>query len=431
MTIRRGRSGPPRAQRRFGSLSSYVGRACATTTVVAAAILVGGIGLGSASATVAAQQIAFTSTAPTSPAFGSTYTVAATASSGLPVTLTVDPSASNVCSLSGATVKFTGVGTCTIDANQAGNATYAPATQVQQSTTDGPASQTITITSAAPVGQVSGGASYSVAASSSFGLPITFAVAPSSSAVCSVSGSTTAGVAGSTGSVSGATVNFIGAGTCTIDANQPGNAFYLPAKQVQQSFAVAIGLQAVRFSSSKPTAAKVGGSFRVAAYAGSGLPVTLAVAATSNGVCSLSEVGVVGGVLYAGTVKLTGTGTCAITAAQPGNSQFSAALPATQSVRVAKTDASGLTVTVKHDRAKLVVSGRLKLPKGIKAAQGYRGTVTVTGLSGKKAGATGKLSTKTGKYSITLSRGAEAKSLTVRFSGNTVLAALTKKHTLS
>jgi hypothetical protein len=34
-------------------------------------------------------------------------------------------------------------------------------------------------------------------------------------------------------------VSFIGTGKCTIDANQPGTAEYLPAPQVQQSFSVA------------------------------------------------------------------------------------------------------------------------------------------------------------------------------------------------
>ena len=38
--------------------------------------------------------------------------------------------------------------------------------------------------------------------------------------------------------VSGSTVSFIGRGDCTINANQAGNASYLPAAQVQQTFKV-------------------------------------------------------------------------------------------------------------------------------------------------------------------------------------------------
>jgi hypothetical protein len=80
------------------------------------------------------QTITFTSTAPAGATVGGpTYTVTATASSGLTVAFTIDPAASSVCSISGSTVSFTAVGTCVIDANQAGNANYNPAPQVQQS----------------------------------------------------------------------------------------------------------------------------------------------------------------------------------------------------------------------------------------------------------------------------------------------------------
>jgi Carboxypeptidase regulatory-like domain len=84
------------------------------------------------------QTIAFTSTKPTEATVGGpTYTVAATASSGLTVSFTIDGSSSFVCSISGTTVSFIGTGTCTIDANQAGDAKYKPAPQAQQSFTVG------------------------------------------------------------------------------------------------------------------------------------------------------------------------------------------------------------------------------------------------------------------------------------------------------
>ena len=58
--------------------------------------------------------------------------------------LTIDAASASVCSLSGGTVSYTGAGTCTVDANQAGNATYAAATQTQQSFTVSKATPTIT-----------------------------------------------------------------------------------------------------------------------------------------------------------------------------------------------------------------------------------------------------------------------------------------------
>ncbi|WP_131780660.1 fibronectin type III domain-containing protein, partial [Legionella bozemanae] len=66
---------------------------------------------------------------------GDTYDVAATASSGLTVAITVDSSSSSVCSISGSTVTFNAAGTCTVNANQAGNAQYNAAPQLQQTIT--------------------------------------------------------------------------------------------------------------------------------------------------------------------------------------------------------------------------------------------------------------------------------------------------------
>jgi hypothetical protein len=79
------------------------------------------------------QTITFTSANPSPVRVGGpTYTPTATATSGLPVTLLLDLSSTG-CTFAGGVVTFTAAGTCKIDANQAGNATYSPAPQVQQS----------------------------------------------------------------------------------------------------------------------------------------------------------------------------------------------------------------------------------------------------------------------------------------------------------
>jgi hypothetical protein len=154
---------------------------------------------------------------------GPTYNVTASGGgSGEPVTFAIDSTSSAVCSLSGSsTVSFKALGTCTIDAHEAGNANYEAALEAKQSLTVAH-TQTIHFTSTAPTNATVGGASYTVAATASSGLPVTFS--SGAPAVCSVSG---------------ATVSFTGAGTCTIDAHQAGNAEYHAAPQVQQSFAVA------------------------------------------------------------------------------------------------------------------------------------------------------------------------------------------------
>ena len=85
--------------------------------------------------------MAFTSTAPGSATIGgAAYEVTATATpSGLLAAFKIDASSGSVCSISGSTVSFISAGTCTIDANQAGNANYTSAPQAQQSFTVSPA----------------------------------------------------------------------------------------------------------------------------------------------------------------------------------------------------------------------------------------------------------------------------------------------------
>ncbi len=94
------------------------------------------------------QLIEFTSLAPGSATVdGPAYPVAATVPSGLVVSFSSATPA--VCSVTYATVSFTGVGTCTIDADQAGNSRYEAAPQAQQSfpVASAPASSTLSFTS--------------------------------------------------------------------------------------------------------------------------------------------------------------------------------------------------------------------------------------------------------------------------------------------
>jgi hypothetical protein len=56
------------------------------------------------------------------------FSISATASSGLPVTFSVN----GACTLAGTTVTLTGTGSCSIKASQAGNANYNAAPDVVQ-----------------------------------------------------------------------------------------------------------------------------------------------------------------------------------------------------------------------------------------------------------------------------------------------------------
>jgi hypothetical protein len=167
--------------------------------------------------TKATQSITFTD--PADITYGtSPSTLTATSTSTLTVAFTT--ATSGVCSVSGTIVTVVSVGTCTINANQAGNADYEAASQVVQSFAISKASQTITFT--APSDITYGDTPASLSAISTSGLTVAFTTA--TSGVCTVSGTT---------------VTVVSVGTCTINANQAGNINFEPASQVAQSFTLA------------------------------------------------------------------------------------------------------------------------------------------------------------------------------------------------
>jgi hypothetical protein len=87
------------------------------------------------SSQVREQTLVFASTPPAPATVGSTYdVVAAGGGSTSPVELSIAASStSGACSLSGSTVRFTGEGTCVVEANQAGDIDYDAAAAVFQS----------------------------------------------------------------------------------------------------------------------------------------------------------------------------------------------------------------------------------------------------------------------------------------------------------
>jgi streptogramin lyase len=234
-------------------------------------------------------------------AFGSApFTVSATASSGLAVSFASTTSA--VCTTSGATVTLVAAGTCTIQATQAGNANYAAATPVNRSFQVTPKSQTIAF--GALSNRAFGSAPFTVSATASSGLAVSFA--STTSAVCTTSG---------------ATVTLVAAGTCTIQATQAGNANWTAATPVNQSFQVTPASQTITFGALSKRAFG-SAPFTVSATASSGLAVSFA--STTSAVCTTSGA----------TVTLAAAGTCTIQATQAGNANYAAATPVSQSFQV-------------------------------------------------------------------------------------------------
>ncbi len=249
------------------------------------------------------QTIQFSSTAPVDAVYdGPGYEVTADASSGLEVTFSTSGDA---CTVAGNTVSFTGVGQCTLNADQPGNENYLPAPQASQLFPVAKATPSLAFTSNPPGDATVEGATYMVTAESDAVQPILFS--STSMSICTVSG---------------ATVSFLAAGTCMLEANQAANDNYNSATATQQ-VAVGKASQTISFTSTAPGSATVGDSPYVpAATASSGLAVTFS---TSGSACSLS----------AGQVNFIGAGSCVINANQAGNDKYLPAPQVQQTIPVA------------------------------------------------------------------------------------------------
>ena len=163
-----------------------------------------------------AQTISFTP--PLSTSFSaSPVTAAATASSGLAVVFS--STTPSTCSVSGAAVTLTAVGTCTIAADQAGNSNYSAAPQVLGSFAIVPATQTISFT--APASRSVSSGSVTLTATATSGLPVAFS--SSTPSVCTLTGSV---------------LTPVSAGTCGIDATQAGNDNWSAASPVSGSLVI-------------------------------------------------------------------------------------------------------------------------------------------------------------------------------------------------
>ena len=161
-----------------------------------------------------------------------------------------------------------------------------------------------TITFPAPPSRTFGDAPFTLSASASSGLPVSYSV----TGPCSVSGST---------------VTITGAGACNVTASQSGNATYAAATPVSRSVAIAKADQTITFPD--PADRAYGDApFALTGTASSGLAVSYSV----TGPCSVSG----------STVTITGAGTCNITASQAGNTNYNAATSVSRSVSIAKDD---------------------------------------------------------------------------------------------
>jgi hypothetical protein len=145
-----------------------------------------------------------------------TLPLSATATSGLAVTFTSLTPAT--CTVTGTTASLNHYGYCTIETSQPGNGVYGEAAHIDQTIFIHHLTQTI---------------AFGAISSQTVGTPLTLSATASSGLTVGFSSLTPLVC-----TVSGATATFIKAGTCSVEAAQPGNTVYGNAPVVKQSFTV-------------------------------------------------------------------------------------------------------------------------------------------------------------------------------------------------
>ena len=213
------------------------------------------------------------------------------------------------CAVTSGALSSTSAGTCLVTATQAGDLNYNPISSNQTTVTLALANQALSFS--APASGTVGTAAALSATGGDSGNPVVFTIdATSGTGVCAVSGT------------DGTTVSYITVGNCVVDADQAGNADYLPAPEVTRTIGVVAAPapsragQTISFAP-LPKRAPALSAVTVRASASSGLAVSFST--TTPRVCSALRVR--GGA----TVALHRPGTCTVAASQAGNAQYAPA----------------------------------------------------------------------------------------------------------
>jgi hypothetical protein len=230
----------------------------------------------------------------------STYTLSASASSGLPITYyTSTPS---LCTINGSTVTLEAIGYCGVFASQPGNNEFAAAAWVGRNIEVVKASQTITFPT---MSSQPANTTFTLPATASSGLPITYN--SSTPTLCTISGGT---------------ANLLAPGECGIYASQSGNNNYMAATTVGRNIEIVKASQTITFPAMLPQ--PVNTAYTLPATASSGLPITYT--STTPSLCTISG----------GTANLLAPGYCGIQASQPGNSEYAAATTVGRNLEIVK-----------------------------------------------------------------------------------------------
>ena len=200
------------------------------------------------------------------------------------------------------------------------------------------------------------------------------AVATSSLAVSFVSDTT--GVC----TIVGTNATLVSVGTCTIRAQQSGNANFNAAADVSQSFSVVQGGQLITFGAqTSPRAFVLNFMFALSPTASASSGLTVAYTSLTTGVCTIAST----------TVTMVRAGICTIAANQSGSASYSAAAQVTQSITLTGS-APGAPVigTATGGDTKITVTFTAPASDGGSSITGY----TVTCGSATQGGAASPIS---------------------------------------
>ena len=291
----------------------------------------------------AAQDVAFTSTAPTSAKIGATYaptTISRIAGTQTATGLTPVIGASGACSLTNGVVTFTAAGTCTVSASITNDATYAGASASAQVISVGKAAQDVAITSTAPTGAKIGATYAPTATSRIAGTQTATGLTPviGASGACSL----TNGV-----------VTFTAAGNCSVSASITNDATYADTSAAAQVISVGKKPQTIVLTSTPPASARVTDAYQIAGYLmrdATRVDNADVTTATNTDVCTVNNA----------LVTMKATGTCTITVSKAGDATYDAAPPLTQ------------TIPVVGKAAHMLASDAISAPSGAAAGGSYK-----------------------------------------------------------
>ncbi len=307
------------------------------------------------------------------------FTLAAATNLGLAISYA--SSDRTVATVSGNQVTIVGAGIATITASQVGNGNYNAAADVRQELVVGKGDQTITFQALAA--KKFGDAPFTLAATTTSGLAISYASSDRTIAT-----------------LSGNQVTIVGAGIATITASQVGNGNYNAAADASQGLVVGKGDQAITFAT---LADKImtDAAFRLSATASSGLAI---VYTASNDKVTISG----------SEVTLAKAGRTTITASQGGNTNYNAAV-AVQRGFCIKPAKPTVSVSITNPAAPLLTSS---------AAQGNQWYLNGNPIAG--ATSASYQAAQSGTYKVQ----ATADDCTSEFSADQVLVITSSKEPL-